>query len=93
MAAMAHDESLLRLERAGRPTRPPGASEADAMRRSNEVYGFVTDVAEIAQEGWYGDPQWATTERAASFPEVVVEEIIVHLTAIGALSEGGDHER
>ena len=57
------------------------------MRRSNEVYGFITDVAEIAQEGWYGDPAWATRERAATFPGLVVDEIVARLEEIGALKD------
>lgn len=85
MAVMAHDPSLLKIERAGQPSRPPGAEAKDAMRRSKEVYGFVTDVSEIAAEGWYGDPTWATPERAATFPTAVVDAIVKQLDAIGAL--------
>jgi len=85
MAVMAHDPSLLRIERAGEPTRPPGAEAKDAMRRSREVYGFVTDVTEIAADGWYGDPTWATPERAATFPSAVVDDIVNQLDAIAAL--------
>jgi len=85
VAVMAHDPSLVRIERAGEPARPHGAVAADEMRRSHEVYGFVTDVGEIAEAGWYGEPQWATPERAATFPARVVDEIAARLEAIGAL--------
>jgi creatinine amidohydrolase len=85
MAVMARDPSLLRVERVGELARPDGATEVDAMRRSHEVYGFVTDVAEIAPEGWYGDPHWATARRAATFPADVVDEIVSRLRAIGAI--------
>lgn len=85
MAAMAYDASLVKTERAGPASRPPGAEETDEMRRSHEVYGFVTDVTEIATDGWYGDPAWATPERAATFPARVVDEIVTRLTAIGAI--------
>jgi creatinine amidohydrolase len=85
MAVMAHDPSLLRVERVVDHARPGGAVEADAMRRSPEVYGFVTDVGEIAPDGWYGDPHWATAERAATFPAAVVDEIASRLRAIGAI--------
>ena len=60
LAVLAHDPSLVKVERAGEPTRPPGAHEMDAMRRSHEVYGYVTDVTELAVDGWYGNPAWAT---------------------------------
>jgi creatinine amidohydrolase len=85
MAVMAHDPSLLKIERAGEPSRPPGAEAKDAMRRSREVYGFVTDVSEIAADGWYGNPTWATPERAATFPSAVVDAIVKQLDAIDAL--------
>lgn len=85
LAVMARDPGLVRWERVSQPSRPPGAAEADAMRRSREVYGFVTDVTEIATEGWYGEPSWATPERAADFAEAVAAEIESRLRAIGAL--------
>jgi creatinine amidohydrolase len=85
LAVMAHDPSLVHIERASEESRPEGAAEADSLRRSAEVYGFVTDVSEISEKGWYGDPTWATTERAASFPAAVVDEIVVRLRAVGAL--------
>jgi creatinine amidohydrolase len=87
MAAMAYDPSLLRLERAGRGTRAPGAAETDDMRRHREVYGFVTDVSEIAPDGWYGDPGWATAERAATFASRLAEAIAARLEAIGAVPQ------
>lgn len=85
MAVMAHDRALVKMERTGPTRRPPEATEVDEMRRSREVYGFVTDVTEIAPEGWYGDPTWATPERAASFPGLVVDAILERLGKIRAL--------
>ena len=85
MAVMAHDRALVKLDRAGEPTRPAGAADADEMRRAQEVYGFVTDVTEIAPEGWYGDPTWATPERAQTFPGAVTDEILARLEALGVL--------
>ena len=85
MAVMAHDPSLVRIDAAGQPKRPPGADAADAMRRSHEVYGFITDVTEIAEDGWYGNPQWASPELAGGFADEVAGEIEERLRAIGAL--------
>jgi creatinine amidohydrolase len=76
LAVLAYDPSLVKAERAGEPTRPPGALEMDAMRRSHEVYGFITDVTELALEGWYGNPSWATQERAARFVDVVADGVV-----------------
>ncbi len=82
LAVLAHDPDLARLERVREPTRPEGAEELDAMRRSREVYGYITDVTEIADDGWYGNPAWADEERARDFARTVADEIAVTVTSI-----------
>lgn len=82
LAILAYDPSLVKVERAGEPSRPPGAFEMDAMRRSSEVYGFITDVSELADEGWYGNPTWATQERADAFTKVVADAVLEQLEAV-----------
>lgn len=76
LAVLAYDKDLAKVERAGAPTRPAGAHELDAMRRSSEVYGFVTDVSELADAGWYGEPTWASTDRAGTFADDVSAEVV-----------------
>lgn len=75
LAVLAENPELARLDRVDEPTRPAGADRLDEMRRSKEVYGFVTDVSEIAEDGWYGAPHWATAERAADFASRVGTEV------------------
>lgn len=93
LALLAYDESLVKLDRAGEPTRPEGALEMDAMRRSPEVYGFITDVTELADDGWYGNPQWATPERSQDFTDVVAGgvlagiDVVMHARRIRATNE------
>jgi creatinine amidohydrolase len=82
LAMLAHDPSLVKTDRAGEPTRPPGALEMDAMRRSHEVYGFITDVSELADDGWYGNPAWATPDRAAKFATVVADGVLEQLGSV-----------
>jgi creatinine amidohydrolase len=82
LAVLAHDPDLARLEEIREPTRPDGAAELDAMRRSREVYGYITDVTEIADEGWYGNPAWADEERAARFATSVADEIATTVESI-----------
>lgn len=67
LAVMAHDPELIRHDRVTTPTRPDDALALDEMRRSHESYGFVTDVTALADDGWYGDPAWATPDRAERF--------------------------
>jgi len=87
LAVIAHDPSLVQLERVGAPTRPPGAEGLDEMRRSREVYGFVTDVTELADEGWYGNPWWATNEAATTFAAHVADDVIRQVQAARAARE------
>lgn len=82
LAILAYDESLVKAERAGEPSRPEGALEMDRMRRSPEVYGFITDVSELADDGWYGDPGWASVERAKDFTDVVAGGVIAGIEAV-----------
>jgi creatinine amidohydrolase len=87
LAVLAHDPALVRRDRVGEPTRPEGADRLDAMRRSREVYGYITDVTEIADDGWYGNPAWATEEEAASFAETVAAEVESTVRSILAMRE------
>ncbi len=82
LAILAYDESLVKADRAGEPTRPAGALEMDEMRRSPEVYGFITDVTELADEGWYGNPQWASVERAKDFTDVVAGGVLAGIEVV-----------
>jgi creatinine amidohydrolase/Fe(II)-dependent formamide hydrolase-like protein len=89
LAVLAHDPDLVRADRVSEPTRPEGAEELDAMRRSKEVYGYITDVTEIADDGWYGNPAWADTERAAGFAGTVADEIAATVQSILKMRRAG----
>lgn len=82
MSVMAYDASLLRLDRVSEPTRPDGAVALDEMRRANDVYGYVTDVTLMADDGWYGNPSWATQDRADAFVDTVCERIIKRIDLV-----------
>jgi creatinine amidohydrolase len=79
LAMLAYDPTLVNIDRVGEPVRPAGADAMDRMRRSQEVYGFITDVSELADAGWYGNPGWATPERAAQFTDKVAAAVLASL--------------
>ena len=85
LAVLAHDPALVHFDRVGEPTRPDGADELDAMRRSREVYGYITDVTEIADDGWYGNPEWAEEGEASGFADTVASEIEATVRSILAM--------
>ena len=59
------------------------------MRRSREVYGYITDVTEIADDGWYGNPAWADEERATGFATSVADEIASKVGSILKMRKRG----
>lgn len=85
---IAHDPSLVRWERAEKATRPERALELDRMRRGREVYGFVTDIGEFPGDGWYGDPAWATQERADGFVARIADDVARQVSEVLALRRG-----
>jgi creatinine amidohydrolase len=89
LAVLAHDPDLARLDRISEPSRPEGADALDAMRRSKEVYGYITDVTEIADDGWYGNPDWASRERASGFAATVADEIAQTVASILKIRRSG----
>jgi len=88
LAVLAHDPELTRVDLVRDPTRPEGAEALDAMRRSREVYGYITDVTEIADDGWYGNPAWADEERAGEFARTVADEIAAAVKSILKIRRG-----
>ena len=82
LAVRAHDPALLRIELAGDAGRSERATALDAMRRGREVYGYITDVTEIDEAGWYGDPGWATEELATDFAATVAAQIVSQVQSI-----------
>jgi creatinine amidohydrolase len=88
LAILAYDPSLVHTERVTEPSRPEGAEDLDAMRRSREVYGYITDVTEIADDGWYGNPAWAEADRASKFAQTVAAEIADRVIAIMEMRGG-----
>jgi creatinine amidohydrolase len=79
LAVMAHDARLVKLDRTERDALDARVREVDAMRRGGEVYGFVTNIRDVTEKGWYGDPSWATEELAEEFDSSVVDAIVAQL--------------
>jgi creatinine amidohydrolase len=96
LAMLAYDPTLVRMDRVTEPTRPDDAIDMDLMRRSSEVYGFITDVTQLADDGWFGNPPWADADRAARFADEVavacLERVdwILDLQARRRRSTGGE---
>ena len=79
---LADVPALLRIDLAGDGSRSARAGAFDAMRRDREVYGYITDVTEIDEAGWYGDPGWANEALASDFAATVATEIATQAKSI-----------
>ncbi len=88
LAVLAHDPGLVHVERAGPASRPDGADALDEMRRATEVHGYITDVTEIADEGWYGNPSWADAGLAGDFAAEVADAVCARVDEILEMREG-----
>lgn len=88
MAVLAHDPALVDTGGATPAVRSDTATAMDAMRRDREVHGYITDVTDIDPDGWYGNPGWATPERARTFAARVADEVADRVTRIVALRGG-----
>jgi len=82
LAVLAHDPALVHIDRAGGGGRSEMAEALDAMRRGREVYGYITDVTEIDEAGWYGEPGWASEELASDFAAIVATAIAFQVQSI-----------
>jgi len=82
LAVLAHDPNLYLPDRVTTPRRTDKAEALDAMRRSHEIYGYVTSVLELSKDGWYGDPTWATEARAKDFTETISNEIMKRIDEV-----------
>lgn len=85
LAVLAHDPALARLDRVQAADLSEQAAELDAMRRSREVYGVVTDIREFGGGGWYGDPDWAVGQAPERFATTVANELVTQIENVLAV--------
>ncbi|MDO8213592.1 creatininase family protein [Conexibacter sp. CPCC 206217] len=88
LAVLAAAPDLLRLDGVAASERSERGFAVDAMRRGREVHGFVTDVAELDPAGWYGDPHWATPQRASAFAATLADDLARQVRAVLDVSQG-----
>lgn len=87
LAVKAARPELVKLDSVEAVERSERGLAVDAMRRSHEVYGFVTDVTDLDPEGWYGDPHWATDDKVPDFAGRIAAEIEKQVSSILAVRD------
>lgn len=91
LSVLAHDPALARLDRVVAADLSEHAAELDAMRRSHEVYGVVTEIGEFGGDGWYGDPHWAIERSPDRFATMIANDLAAQIEAV--LEVRRRHER
>jgi creatinine amidohydrolase len=79
-AVLAHDPSLVHLDRVGDATPDDVGGPGHDLFRRRDVFPVMRDFSEVAPTGWYGHPDRVTAERAAE----IVDEVAAHVVARAA---------
>lgn len=75
LAVLRFNPNLVHLERAKNSSGHVGGRKMDKLRRSRTYQPLLGDIRAIAPTGWYGNPQPATTQKAARMVDAVAGAI------------------
>lgn len=83
-AVLAHDESLVHLDRmvAGDPVEL--GTDGHALFRRRDVFPILRDFREVAATGWYGSPGSADVDRAREIMDKVADHVVASFEDIMA---------
>lgn len=86
-AVLAHDETLVDLDRmvAGDPVEI--GTEGHALFRRRDVFPVLKDFREVAATGWYGTPGTVSAERAREIMDAVADHVVASFEEIVAALE------
>jgi creatinine amidohydrolase len=88
-AVLAFDPSLVHLENATQPSERGAGEAAHALFRRPDVYPVLRDFHQVAETGWYGQPERATAQRAEEIAEAVADHVVRQAHEIwSALGDG-----
>ncbi|MFP3913270.1 MAG: creatininase family protein [Actinomycetota bacterium] len=81
-AVLAHDPSLVHIDRRreGDPTEE--GTRGHALFRRRDVFPVMRDFREVAASGWYGSPESVDTERARQIMEVVADHVVASVEEV-----------
>lgn len=75
-AVLAHDPSLVHLDRRTEGELVERGTDGHALFRRRDVFPVMKDFREVASTGWYGTPESVTEERAREIIDAVTEHIV-----------------
>lgn len=75
-AVLAHDESLVHLDRMAGGDPVETGTDGHALFRRRDVYPILRDFREVAATGWYGTPGSVGTDRAHEIMDAVADHVV-----------------
>lgn len=75
-AVLAHDPSLVHLDRLEGGDPVGRGTDGHALFRRRDVFPIMTDFREVAASGWYGSPQAISADRAGEIIDAVADHIV-----------------
>lgn len=81
-AVLAHDESLVHLDRRQEGDPVQRGTDGHALFRRRDVFPIMKDFREVAQSGWYGSPDSVSKERADEIVDAVADHVVTQLEEV-----------
>lgn len=81
-AVLAHDPSLVHLDRLEAGDEVGRGNEGHALFRRRDVFPVLKDFREVAGTGWYGSPGSVTEERAREIFDAVASHVLEQVEAV-----------
>lgn len=75
-AILAHDPSLVHLDRVSGGDPVDSGAEGHALFRRRDVFPVMRDFREVAATGWYGSPGSVSEQRAREIIDAVAERVV-----------------
>ncbi|MGH9246833.1 MAG: creatininase family protein [Acidimicrobiales bacterium] len=83
-AVLAHDPSLVHLDRLQGGDPVDAGTDGHALFRRRDIYPVMKDFREVAASGWYGTPDAITERRAREIIDAVADHIATAVDDVSA---------
>jgi creatinine amidohydrolase len=81
-AVLAHDPSLVHLDRLAGGDPVERGTDGHALFRRRDVFPILKDFREVASTGWYGSPAAVSEERAREIIDAVADHIVAQMEEV-----------
>lgn len=83
-AVLAHDPSLVHLDRLAGGDPVEAGNHGHALFRRRDVFPMMKDFREVARTGWYGSPDSVDESRARAIIDAVADHVVTSIEEVWA---------